>query len=179
MSKILHTCLTRYETAKLSIHDIRLENAVWSPETSRFHPDAREHSHVSKNGQMLTNLFQLGTALVASQDGTVLAAVSARDASRAAASVALREIRAGRTPAHNWSVSMRNKSGESHSETVFFGFDRPDRTVSQDDTADGELSHIEMSLDEMAMFNSFGIDDSDMDGWQERNWESHIEPLNA
>lgn len=160
-----------------AIHEIRLSVSRFDEKTGRFGRDQREHNPMSQNGKLLANLFQTGTALVASQDGTTLAAVVARSAERAAAAVAIREIRAGRTPTHNWSVSMRNKSGESHSETVWFGFDNPNGAVAQDETEPEAYAVVELSLAEIAALDCYGIDDSDMDGWQDRNWDAHIERL--
>jgi hypothetical protein len=174
--------MTHNETVRRAIHDIRLANAVWCPETGRFHPDVREHSAESQNGTLLTNVFQIGTALVASQDGTVLDAVVARNATRAAAAVAIRNMRAGGQPIHEWEVSMRNKSGESHSETVWFGFDY---SPSHDETVGDERSDsvVEMSLNEIhSLFGRLDdtIDNLDVGGWQARNadpfiYQSHLE----
>jgi hypothetical protein len=124
------------------IHDIRLENAVWCPETGRFHPDARENLTVSRNGKILSNLFRLGTATVVSENGTV-SEVSARSASRAAAAVAIRDIRKNGTPSHFWTVTMRNKKfGATHTETVRFGFDF---VSHRDDSIGDERANIVVS----------------------------------
>jgi hypothetical protein len=154
------------------IHDIRLENAVYHTETSRFGPDAREHLHVAKNGRILTNLFQKGTALVASQDGTVLASVSARNASRAAACVALRHIRSGGAPVSIWDVTTF-KNGGSHSETIHHGFDH---VAFRDDSFGDEkgMCEIELSVSEIALLDKMPYYETDVDGWQDSNWDGHL-----
>lgn len=135
----LVSALVRSRNLARIIHDIRLENAVWCPETGRFHPDARENLTVSHNGKILSNLFRLGTATVVSENGTV-SEVSARSASRAAAAVAIRDIRKNGTPSHFWTVTMRNKSGATHSETVRFGFDwKPIDDTENDGTENGNI----------------------------------------
>jgi hypothetical protein len=126
-------------------HDIRVVNAVYHIETATFGPDDREERTIVGR-KILTNLFQLGTALVY-QNGTATV-VSSRDASRAAASVALRSLKMGQVPAHLYHVEMRNRRGMAHSETVHFGFDHaPIRDndidgVSQSNIERSEMGHV-------------------------------------
>jgi ribosomal protein S11 len=154
------------------IHDIRLENAVYHTETSRFGPDGREHLHMTQNGKIITNLFQSGTALVASQDGSVLQSVSARNASRAAAAVAIRHIRAGNAPVSIWDVTTF-KNGGSHSETIHHGFDH---VAYRDDSIGDErgMCEIELSVSEIALLDKMPYCETDVDGWQDANWDTHL-----
>lgn len=156
------------------IHDIRLENAVYHTETSRFGPDAREHKHIANNGKILTNLFQIGTATVQSADGLILSqSVVARSASRAAASVSIRHIRNGGSPVSIWDVTMTNKSGATHSETIHHGFDH----VSYRDDSFGDEradSHIELDASEIAQLDRLPYYETDVDGWQDSNWDTHL-----
>jgi len=114
--------LSRNETMRNIAHDIRCLCAVWSPDTGRFHPDRREEKTISASGKILSNLFSRGTALVVSQNGTPNVVVS-RGAERAAACIALRQLRSGIVPSHTFHVTQRNRSGQSYNETVFIGFD--------------------------------------------------------
>ena len=120
-------------------HDVRLVNAVYSPETGRFHPDIREE-RTQVGRKILSNLFSLATASVSRMGETYN--VVARDMNRAAAAVALRDVRRGTVPAHQYDVTMTNRRGLSHSGTVHFGFDAAPIADAAD--ADGtERSNID------------------------------------
>jgi hypothetical protein len=158
-------------------HNVRLTVSTWDDKTRRFTGrDRREHNVSNRDGQLISNRFTMGTALVASQDGTVFGAVTARSAQRAAAAMALRAARNGNIVS-NWNVEKINKSGATHSETFFFGADSPDggKLDSRDD--ENGLSVIELTASEIALLDTYGIDSSDMDGWQDRNWDARMERL--
>lgn len=138
-------------------HDIRVSCAVYHIETDSFGPDDREIRTIVGR-KILSNLFSLGTALVSSQNGT--RAVSARDANRATASVALRDIRAGKMPCHEYHVTMSNRRGQSHSETVHFGFDN----VPIQDNADADgIARANIDRPDMGRITTLRIDDVDFD----------------
>jgi hypothetical protein len=136
------SALSQNETLRKIAHDLRVVNAVYHIETDSFGPDDREERTIVGR-KILSNLFQLGTALVVSQNGTRV--VSARDASRAAASVALRDIRMGNIPQHDYEVTMTNRRGQSHSETVHFGFDHaPIQDTDSDGDARANIDRLDM-----------------------------------
>lgn len=121
----MHTTFAKLaliETLKRIIHDIRCVNAVWCPDTGRFHPDIRENRTVTGAGKILTNLYSMGTALVSSWNGSRF--VVARDASRAAAVSAIRDIRDGKPAVHEYNVVKQNLSGARYAESFRLSFDR-------------------------------------------------------
>ena len=142
-------------------HNVRLTVSTWDDVSKRFTGrDQREHNVSNQDGCLISNRFTMGTALVASQNGTVFGAVSARSAQRAAAAIALRSARDGNIVS-NWNVEKINKSGESHNETFFFGADSPDGgTVDSRGDASG-LSVITLTASEIALFSGRRIDDMD------------------
>jgi hypothetical protein len=164
------SALAQNETMRKIAHDLRVVNAVYHIETATFGPDNREERTIVGQ-KILTNLFQIGTAMV-SCNGTTRV-VSARDASRAAASVALRCLRTGQIPAHVYHVEMRNRRGMAHSETVHFGFDHA--PIRDDADADGvSQSNIERS--DMGHVSFRRIDDVAFHG---NVYDSETESLHA
>ncbi len=144
--------------AELAIVSIRGVNARQCPKTGRFGADRRELKHVSHNGKLLSNLFQIGTAMVVSQDGTVVKTVVSRNATRAAAAVALRDIRAGNERVSIWDVSQRNNNGQSYNETVQFDVGATQSETSLDETGD-EKANYEVPHSEMRLGMGKRIDD--------------------
>lgn len=170
---MLITCLTHRAAAKLSIHDIRCVSAVWNTENGRFHPDAREHLHMSRTGKLITNLFSANRATVTAPDGTTTT-VNARNAERGAAAVAIREIRATGTVTQKWTVAMTSRTGNKTAATeIFFG---TDCGVTQDDTAGFERSEVQtVKMSREAVYSlaaeKFAVKSED---WQAANWERHL-----
>lgn len=153
-------------------HNVRLTVSTWDDAKQRFSGrDRREINATNDDGRHIGNLFEMGTALVASDNGAVFGSVTARSANRAAAAMALRTMRNGLIISR-WTVEKINKSGESHSETFFFGADAPNG--GHDDGDDGadrsEITTITLTLAEIALFDTIGIDDDDIDGYQRQNW---------
>jgi len=160
-------------------HNVRLTVSTWDGVSKRFTGrDQREHNVSNRDGKLIGNCFTMGTALVASQNGTVFGAVSARSAQRAAAAMALRAARNDNIVS-NWTVEKINKSGESHSETFFFGADSPDGGKLDSREDESGLSVIALTASEIALLDTLGPDPDDMDGWQDQNWAAHLETLAA
>lgn len=143
------SALSQTETLRKIAHDIRIVNAVYHIETDSFGPDMREERTIVGQ-KILSNLFQTGTAVVGGRS------VVARNPSRAAASVALRDVRAGRVPSHSYTVSMRNRRGLCYIETVYFGFDH--EPIQDKTDADG-LNRANIDRFDMGHVSTKRIDD--------------------
>jgi len=161
-------------------HNVRLTVSTWDGVSKRFTGrDRREHNPTNDAGQHIGNRFELGTALVASDSGAIHGTVVARSADRAAAAAALKAARNGHIVS-NWTVQKFNKTGAACESAHFFGADAPNGgTDDGDDGSDrSDTVTVTMTALEIATLDKLGADASDMDGWQDTNWDDR-RPWNA
>jgi hypothetical protein len=148
-------------TLREIIHEIRLLNAVYSPETGRFHPDRREHDFFALDLGQTVSFRARHDATVSIGDSSY--AVVARNADRAYAAGMLRHLRAGRAPLADATVSIRGRADESYWLGIGAG--------SADDGLTGDengLCEITLTASEIALLTDRRIDDFDDDDAETR-----------